>query len=69
MHIIAVRYVLMKSISVGLTLVLVKNDSDILWIPILDILSSLWHHFNAVKFAWWVSRSVLWNPSREAGIR
>ena len=41
MHIIAARYVLMKSISVGLTLVLVKGDSDILWIPILDILSSL----------------------------
>ena len=30
MHIIAARYVLMKSISVGLTLVLVKGDSDIL---------------------------------------
>ena len=41
MHIIAARYVLMKSMSVGLTLVLVKGDSDILWIPILDILSSL----------------------------
>ena len=41
MHIIAVRYVIMKSISVGLTLVMVKGDSDILWIPILDILSSI----------------------------
>ena len=41
MHVIAVRYVIMKSISVGLTLVMVKGDSDILWIPILDILSSL----------------------------
>ena len=41
MHIVAVRYVIMKSISVGLTLVLVKGDGDILWIPILDILSSL----------------------------
>lgn len=41
MHIVAVRYVIMKSISVGLTLVLVKGDGDILWIPMLDILSSL----------------------------
>lgn len=41
MHIITVRYVIMKTISVGLTLVLVKGDGDILWIPALDILSSL----------------------------
>ena len=41
MHVIAVRYVIMKTISVGLTLVMVKGDSDILWIPILDILSSV----------------------------
>lgn len=41
MHVVAVRYVIMKSISVGLTLVLVKGDGDILWIPVLDILSSL----------------------------
>lgn len=41
MHIITIRYVIMKTISVGLTLVLVRQDADILWIPILDILSSL----------------------------
>ena len=41
MHVIAVRYVIMKTISVGLTLVMVKGDSDILWIPVLDILSSV----------------------------
>lgn len=41
MHVIAVRYVIMKTISVGLTLVLVRGDGDILWIPVLDILSSL----------------------------
>ena len=35
MHIITVRYVIMKTISVGLTLVLVKGDGDILWIPAL----------------------------------
>ncbi|NLD19048.1 MAG: oligosaccharide flippase family protein [Clostridiales bacterium] len=41
MHIITIRYVIMKTISVGLTLVLVRGNEDILWIPILDILSSL----------------------------
>ena len=41
MHVITVRYVIMKTISVGLTLVLVRGDGDILWIPVLDIISSL----------------------------
>ncbi len=41
MQIITIRYVTMKTISVGLTLVLVKQDADIIWIPILDILSSV----------------------------
>ena len=41
MHIITIRYVIMKTISVGLTLVLVKGNEDILWIPVLDILSSV----------------------------
>lgn len=41
MQIITIRYVLMKTISVGLTLVLVRCDADIMWIPILDIASSL----------------------------
>lgn len=40
MHVVAIRYVTMKTISVGLTLVMVKGDGDILWIPVLDILSS-----------------------------
>lgn len=41
MHIITARYVIMKTISVGFTLLLVKGNGDILWIPVLDILSSL----------------------------
>lgn len=41
MHIIAIRYVIMKSISVALTLIMVKGNDDIIWIPVLDILSSL----------------------------
>ena len=40
MHIITIRYMIMKSISTVLTFLLVKNDSDIMWMPILDILGS-----------------------------
>ena len=48
MHIVAYRYVIMKSISVALTLVMVKGNDDIIWIPILDILSS----FVAIVLTW-----------------
>lgn len=41
MHIITIRYIVMKTISVVFTLVLVKSDADIMWIPILDIISSV----------------------------
>ena len=41
MHIISLRFILMKTISVLLTFLLVKNDSDIMLIPILDIIASL----------------------------
>ena len=41
MHVIAITFVLMKAVSTVFTLILVKSDSDILWIPILDILSSI----------------------------
>ena len=41
MQVITYRYVTMKLISVALTFVFVRSDADILWIPILDILSSL----------------------------
>lgn len=40
MHVISIRFIVMKSISTILTFIFVKNDSDILWIPILDILGS-----------------------------
>lgn len=39
MHIITIRFVLMKSISTVLTFFLVKSDQDVLWIPILDVIS------------------------------
>lgn len=41
MHIITIRFVLMKMVSTILTFILVKNDSNMILIPILDILSSL----------------------------
>lgn len=40
MHLITIRFVLMKTISTMLTFIFVKADSDILWIPILDILGT-----------------------------
>ena len=41
MHIITIRFIVMKTISTILTFFLIKNDSDLLFIPILDIISSL----------------------------
>lgn len=41
MHVITIRFVTMKAISTILTVLFVKNDSDVLWIPILDILGSV----------------------------
>ena len=41
MHVITIRFILMKTISTVLTFFLIKDDSQILLIPILDIISSL----------------------------
>ena len=48
MHVITISFVIMKLISTGLTLIFVKSDADILWIPVLDILSSI----IAIVFTW-----------------
>ena len=40
MHVITIRFMIMKSISTALTFVFVKSDADVLWIPLLDILGS-----------------------------
>lgn len=40
MHVIATRFVLMKTISTILTFVLIKSNSNLLLIPVLDIVSS-----------------------------
>ena len=41
MHYISIVFVIMKGISTTLTFFCVKSDSDILWIPLLDIISSI----------------------------
>lgn len=76
MHIIAIRYVIMKTISVSLTLVLVKGNGDILWIPILDILSSvvaiiltLWEVKKlGIKISFVESIKGSWNAIRVSGM-
>lgn len=40
MHVITIRYILMRSIAALLTFVFVKNDTDMIWIPILDIIGT-----------------------------
>lgn len=40
MQIITIRYVLMKGISTFLTFILIKNNSDFIFIPILDIVGT-----------------------------
>ena len=41
MHVITIRFVVMKSIAAALTFVFVKSDADIVWISLLDILGTL----------------------------
>ena len=41
MHVITIRFIIMKVISTILTFVFIKSDADILLIPIFDIISSL----------------------------
>ncbi|MEG0942244.1 MAG: oligosaccharide flippase family protein [Angelakisella sp.] len=48
MQVITARFVITRAISTALTFVFVKSDADILWIPILDIISS----FIAIIITW-----------------
>lgn len=40
MHIITIRFIITKTLSTILTFLLIKNDSDLLLIPILDLIST-----------------------------
>lgn len=53
MHIITIVFLVMKGLSTALTFVVVHSDADILWIPILDIISSVL----AVAITWiWIRK-------------
>ncbi|MBQ1506538.1 MAG: oligosaccharide flippase family protein [Erysipelotrichales bacterium] len=41
MEVVTLRFVIMKSISTALTFVFIHGDPDLLWIPVLDIFSSM----------------------------
>lgn len=40
MHVVTVRFIVMKGLAAALTFVFVRSDADVLWIPILDLLGS-----------------------------
>lgn len=40
MEVITIRFVIMKGLATVLTFLFVRNDSDVIWIPLLDILGS-----------------------------
>lgn len=54
MHIVSMVFVSMKVISTVLTICTIKSDSDVLLIPIFDIISSLF----AVLLTWYIYRKL-----------
>lgn len=54
MHIVTIIFVIMKTVSVGLTILFIKGDSDILLIPLFDVVSS----FVAVLLNWIVIKRM-----------
>lgn len=52
MHVITIRFIVMKTLSTLLTFALVKSDADLLLIPLFDILSSLVAVLMAVYEVW-----------------
>ena len=57
MEIITIRFVVMKGIATALTFVFVRHDSDIMWIPILDIIGTL------------VAIALVWFELKKTGLR
>lgn len=41
MHLLTIRFFIMKGLATALTFVFVHGDGDVLWIPVLDIIGSL----------------------------
>ncbi len=54
MHIVTIIFVIMKMISVVLTVLFIKSDTDILLIPIFDVLSSV----VAILLNWIIARKM-----------
>ncbi|MBP3633356.1 MAG: oligosaccharide flippase family protein [Oscillospiraceae bacterium] len=54
MHVITIRYFITRLITVALTFLLIKDDSDLLLIPVLEILGNL----AAVVWVWWEIRKL-----------
>ena len=54
MHIITIIFVFMKSISTILTILIIKSDSEVLFIPIFDIISSV----AAIALSWIIVRKL-----------
>lgn len=57
MEIITIRFVVMRGIATILTFFMVKDDSDLLWIPVLDIIGSL------------IAIVLVWHEIRKFGIK
>ena len=56
MHIITIRYLITRSITTVLTFVMIKNDTDLLMVPVLEIIGNL------VAIVW------IWSGIRKMGI-
>ena len=54
MHIITIIFVFMKSISTILTILIIKSDSEVLFIPIFDIISSV----AAIALSWIIVKKL-----------
>ena len=54
MHIVTIRYFITRVITVALTFLLIKDDSDLLLIPTLEILGNL----AAIIWVWWEVRKM-----------
>lgn len=52
MHVITIRYFITRVITVALTLLLIRDDGDLLLIPILEIIGNL----AAIGWVWWEIR-------------
>ena len=65
MELISIPFIVMKSISTILTFVFVKSDSDILWIPVLDVLGTFVAVFIVLFFFYKLGLKLKFGSYRE----